>query len=275
MESVKEFGKRLGSVEERLEWAEGTLIAMAIVDPLSRPADDDAKGTDVKEEVNLTENSRDGTIDYELKAEDLLSEDKEGQDSWFGLVRNSGVIGSILVMTAQGNIAKVNVDVIVNAANMHLRAEAGVCADIFKEAGDGLQQVCYDLAPVNVGEAVITDAFECRAHFIVHAVVPRCRGEGEGMERLLYDAYTNALKKAELVEACTVAFPCMCTGMEGFPVWAGAQVALRAIRDFRPQHICVVMLCNNDDAACEVYDRQVLAESHIPFYGVSKKRRLC
>ena len=264
---MKEVVGRLESMEDRLHSLEEALGAMSTSDIPSTRADHGSSVSDFMEEENLSEIPLYDTSDNDDEAVDVFSSGSEGDGSWAGLIRKTTSVGSLIVYTVKGNIAKLKIDVIVNAANRQLLAGAGVCAAIFEEAGDGLQEACDDLAPIKVGEAVITDAFQCRASYIAHAVGPRYREDVENSEKLLYNAYMNALKKADLVEARTIAFPSISSGIFGYPVREGGKVALRAIRDYKPKNLRVVVFCIIDEATCQVFDKLLAAESCYAYYG--------
>ena len=272
---VKEVEGRVESMEGRLGSLEKALLAMTSCDLPSARADHGSKGKNFNEGENPSEIAVDGTWVDDFEPPGVFSHYGGEQLGWHDRARKTANVGSFNVYTVQGNIAKLNVDVIVNAANRQLRAGSGVCRGIFKEAGAELQKVCDDLAPIKEGEAVITEGFNCPASFIVHAVGPMYSVPLERAKKLLYDAYTNAMKKADLVEARTVAFPCISSGLFGFPEWTNAQVALRAIRDFKPEHLRMAVFCNIDDATFLVYDKMVAAQSDVPCHPGTKKQHFC
>ena len=117
------------------------------------------------------------------------------------------------------DITKMNVDVIVNAANTDLRMGGGVCGAIFRAAGtEELQTACDKLAPIKTGEAAITPGFALPAKYVIHAAGPvysvwhkrRCREQ-------LRSAYINSLELA-LKNGCeSIAFPLISSGVYGYP----------------------------------------------------------
>ena len=255
---VKEIEGRLDSMEDRLHSLKEALDAVHISDLPGTRDVHDSNGTDCKEEAKPSEIPLEGTWDNDFEAQGVFSHYDGGQRSWYGLTRTSTSVGSFNVYTVQGNIAKVNVDVIVNPTNRQLQVGSGVSAAIFKEAGEGLEEVCDDLAPIKEGQAVITDAFKCRASYIAHVAGPVYSCNRELAKKLLYDAYTNAIKKADQLEAFTIAFPSISNGIFGFPEWYSAKVALKAIRDYKPKHLRIVLFCNIDEETCKVYDKLVV-----------------
>jgi O-acetyl-ADP-ribose deacetylase (regulator of RNase III) len=117
------------------------------------------------------------------------------------------------------DITKIKVDTIVNAANTDLQMGGGVCGAIFKAAGaTQLQAACAKLAPIKIGEAVITPGFGLPAKFIIHAAGPVYRQwNKEQNEQHLCAAYTNSLKRAVENDCETIAFPLISSGIYGYP----------------------------------------------------------
>ncbi|NLY19014.1 MAG: hypothetical protein GX045_08740 [Clostridiaceae bacterium] len=138
----------------------------------------------------------------------------------------------------QGDITKMKVDAIVNAANTELRMGGGVCGAIFKAAGAAqLQAACDKLAPIKTGEAVITPGFGLPARFIIHTAGPvyhHCSKEQS--EQLLRAAYINSLKIAVENNCESIAFPLISSGIYGYPKDEALQVAISAIKDFLTDH---------------------------------------
>ena len=132
-----------------------------------------------------------------------------------------------------GDITKLEVDAIVNAANINLQMGGGVCGAIFSAAGaDKLQAACDKLAPIKTGEAVVTQGFNLHAKYIIHAVGPVYLDGKHGEEELLRAAYTNSLKRAVENECGSVAFPLISSGIYGYPKEDAFRVAAAAIHDF-------------------------------------------
>ena len=136
-----------------------------------------------------------------------------------------------------GDITKLNVDTIVNAANAQLLAGGGVCGAIFAAAGmEELSAACAEIGNCATGSAVITPAFrleEVGIEHIVHAVGPTwditdddLEGQGR-LDEQLAGAYRTSLELAETVGAESIAFPAISTGIYGFPVERAAAIAAR------------------------------------------------
>lgn len=135
-----------------------------------------------------------------------------------------------------GDITKLGVDAIVNAANERLAPGGGVCGAIFRAAGPGLPEECRALGGCPTGEARVTGGYNLPAKWIVHAVGPVWHGGGEGEAALLAGCYRNALALAAERRLETIAFPAISTGIFGYPADEAAKVAVAACRDHAGRH---------------------------------------
>jgi O-acetyl-ADP-ribose deacetylase len=129
-----------------------------------------------------------------------------------------------------GDITEEEVDAIVNAANERLTRGGGVCGAIFAAAGRQLDAACASLGGCATGDAKITPGFDLRAAWIIHAVGPVWQGGGAGEAELLASAYRRALEVADGVEARSVAFPAISTGIYGYPLEPATDIAVRTVR---------------------------------------------
>ena len=160
----------------------------------------------------------------------------------------------------QGDITRIAVDVIVNAANTSLQMGGGVCGAIFDAAGaDKLQAACDNLAPIKTGEAVITQGFQLLAKYIIHTAGPVYRGGQHGEEELLRSCYVNSLDLAVTQGCVSIAFPLISSGIFGYPVADALQVAISAIREFVNEH--------DIDVSLVIFDNETLALSEELFSG--------
>jgi len=142
-----------------------------------------------------------------------------------------------------GDITTERVDVLVNAANERLARGSGVCGAIFAAAGPQLDAACESLGGCATGDAKITPGFELPADWIVHAVGPVWQGGGAGEAALLASAYRRALEVAEGVEARSVAFPAISTGIYGYPLDAATEIAIATVRSTKTQVERVHFVC--------------------------------
>ena len=128
-----------------------------------------------------------------------------------------------------GDICDLEVDAIVNAANMSLWMSTGVSGEIKRAGGDEIEFAAVRQAPVPLGEAIVTPAGRLAARMIIHAVsLDRDRRtNGEIIDR----AVRSAMARARELRVASVAFPAMGTGVGGFPLGEAARVTVRAVRD--------------------------------------------
>jgi O-acetyl-ADP-ribose deacetylase (regulator of RNase III) len=129
----------------------------------------------------------------------------------------------------EGDITRLAVDAIVNAANQMLSPGGGVCGAIHRAAGPELAEVCAGLGGCKTGEAKITPGFRLPARYVIHTVGPVWGGGERGEDRLLAACYRNSLALAADHGLATIAFPAISTGTFGFPPDRAARIALRTV----------------------------------------------
>ena len=132
----------------------------------------------------------------------------------------------------RGDITKLDVDAIVNAANTSLLGGGGVDGAIHRAAGPKLLEECRSLGGCQPGHAKITRGYNLPAPFVIHTVGPVWSGGNRGEAEALANCYRNSLRLAAENEIKTIAFPAISCGAYRYPIAEAAQIALRTARDF-------------------------------------------
>jgi O-acetyl-ADP-ribose deacetylase (regulator of RNase III) len=132
----------------------------------------------------------------------------------------------------RGDITKLEVDAIVNAANTTLLGGGGVDGAIHRAAGLELLAECRTLGGCEPGEAKLTRGYRLPARFVIHTVGPIWRGGKHGEPETLTDCYRNSLALAVENGIKTIAFPAVSCGAYGYPIQEAAQITLKTTREF-------------------------------------------
>lgn len=161
----------------------------------------------------------------------------------------------------QGDITKLQVDAIVNAASNFLLGGGGVDGAIHRAAGPGLLEECRSLGGCETGQAKITRGHDLPARWVIHTVGPVWQGGDQCEDELLAACYQNSLTLAHRYSLKTIAFPAISTGVYDFPVERAARIAVTEVRRFLEGDASLdrVVLVSFSDPAYQCY-RSVMAE---------------
>ena len=162
-----------------------------------------------------------------------------------------------------GDITRLEVDVIVNAANAQLAPGGGVCGAIHQAAGPELAEECARVGPCPTGEARITGGYNLPAAHVIHTVGPVYHGGRSGEHAQLASCYRQSLELAEANGLRSIAFPCISTGVFGYPLEDATRIALETIRIWLAEthQLSRVVCCCFSDSDAEVYHRTLAAMS--------------
>lgn len=134
----------------------------------------------------------------------------------------------------QGDITRLEVDAIVNAANEGLAGGSGVNGAIRRAAGPGLEEECARLGGCATGDAKMTGGHALPVRHVIHAVGPVWQGGGQGEPESLASCYRRAVELADAAGCRSLAFPALSTGIFGYPPEAAARVAVGTLREALP-----------------------------------------
>ena len=165
------------------------------------------------------------------------------------------------IKLVRGDITKLKVDAIVNAANTGLLGGGGVDGAIHRAAGPELLAECRTLGGCPTGSAKITHGYALPARYVIHTVGPVYSGGGRGEAEALASCYRESLRLAAEHQCETVAFPAISCGVYGYPLDEAAGVSLAAVAAFLagPEVPREVTWCLFDERAYQAYEKALAA----------------
>ena len=163
------------------------------------------------------------------------------------------------IEVVQGDITTLDVDAIVNAANCGLLGGGGVDGAIHRTGGKALDEECLKLVEGlpghrgKTGQAYLTGAGTLPCKYVIHTPGPVYNDGNHGEPELLASCYTNSLCRAEEKECRSIAFPCISTGVYGYPKEKAARIAIDSVRNFPPASLKTVVFCCFSKEDAEIY----------------------
>jgi O-acetyl-ADP-ribose deacetylase (regulator of RNase III) len=158
-----------------------------------------------------------------------------------------------MIEVCTGDITRLDVDAIVNAANPSLLGGGGVDGAIHQAAGPQLREFNRDLGGCPTGEARISPGFRLPAQYVISTVGPVWHGGDQGEPDLLKKAYRHSLELALDNSVHSIAFPAISTGVYGYPLIPATEIAISVMRCFESRFDLILACCFSQSVA-DVYE---------------------
>lgn len=162
----------------------------------------------------------------------------------------------------KGDITKISIDAIVNAANTSLLGGGGVDGAIHRAGGKVILEECKKIRAkqggCKVGEAVYTSGGLMPAKYVIHTVGPKWNGGQNNESDKLRNCYLNVLRIAEQLEIESIAIPNISTGIYKFPKSEAARIAINLVKKHDPKHLKKVIFTCFDEENYQIYNNEIL-----------------
>ena len=163
------------------------------------------------------------------------------------------------IEVAEGDITRLEVDAIVNAANSTLVGGGGVDGAIHDAAGPELLAECRLLGSCKAGDAKATKGYQLPAKYVIHTVGPIWRGGEKNEDAVLASCYRRSLEVADELDVKSIAFPAISTGAYGFPKQRAAKIAVAEVQNYQGNIESIFFVCF-DSGTARLYRRLLIGD---------------
>jgi len=157
-----------------------------------------------------------------------------------------------MISAVLGDITTIPTQAIVNSANPSLLAGGGVCGAIHRAAGPDLEATCKQIGRIDPGQAVLTEAFDLPAEYVIHAIAPRYLDGSRGEVEVLVETYRSICGLVEQHGITTLSIPSIGTGIYRFPLELAVKTALEILDEVLPATCHASIICF-DRATLDAY----------------------